>query len=250
MWFSFNPQKIHRTKSISLTMESISLNKYISSTGICSRREADRWIEAGRVRINGTVAQKGNRVSQNDKVSLDGKPLNRKPQLVYLALNKPPGITCTTDQRDKDNIIDFINYPQRIFPIGRLDKASSGLILLTNDGDIVNQILREENEHEKEYIVKVNRPINRQFLQKMRKGIPILGTVTKECVVEQRGKFLFKIILTQGLNRQIRRMCEYLDYKVLTLKRIRVMNIELNDLKVGKWRKLTKEELKILKGGL
>ncbi|MEL6944623.1 MAG: 23S rRNA pseudouridine(2604) synthase RluF, partial [Bacteroidota bacterium] len=177
-------------------------------------------------------------------------PLKSKPKFVYLALNKPPGITSTTDLKDKDNIIDFINYPERIFPIGRLDKASSGLILLTNDGDIVNQILREENEHEKEYIVKVNRPINKQFLQKMRKGIPILGTVTKACIVEQRGKFVFKIILTQGLNRQIRRMCEYLGYKVLTLKRIRVMNIELEGLKVGKWRKLTKEELKVLKASL
>ena len=231
-------------------MDSISLNKYISSTGICSRREADRWIEAGRVRINGVVAQKGNRVSKKDEVTLDGKPLKAKPQPVYLALNKPPGITCTTDLRDKDNIIDFVNYPQRIFPIGRLDKASSGLILLTNDGDIVNQILREENEHEKEYIVKVNRPINKQFLQKMRRGIPILGTVTKECIVEQKGKFLFKIVLTQGLNRQIRRMCEHLGYKILTLKRVRVMNIQLDNLKVGKWRKLTKEELKVLRSYL
>ncbi len=226
---------------------SISLNKYISSTGICSRRVADKWIEAGRVRINGQVAIKGNRVQENDSVTLDGKPIKSKPTPIYIALNKPPGITCTTDQRDRDNIIDFINYPQRIFPIGRLDKASSGLILLTNDGDIVNQILRSEHEHEKEYIVKVNRPITTQFIQKMSNGLPVLGKMTKKCALEQKGEFVFGIVLTQGMNRQIRRMCEYLDYKVLTLKRIRIMNIHLDNLKVGKWRTLTKEELRALK---
>lgn len=229
---------------------SISLNKFISSTGICSRREADNWIDAGRVKINGNIAQKGNRVNEGDEVTIDGKPLKNKPKAVYIVLNKPPGITCTTDLRDKSNIIDFVNHPQRIFPIGRLDKPSSGLILLTNDGDIVNQILREENEHEKEYIVTVDKPINPRFIQRMGNGIPILGTTTKKCKVNKLGKFVFKIILTQGLNRQIRRMCEYLGYKVVSLKRVRVMNIKLEGLKVGEWRDLTHKELKELRAGL
>jgi len=227
--------------------QSTSLNKYISQTGICSRREADKWIEAGRVKINGKVAQKGNRVSDNDTVTIDGKPLKERPEPVYIALHKPPGITCTTDRKDKDNIIDFVNHPKRIFPIGRLDKASTGLILLTNDGDIVNEILREENDHEKEYIVKVNRPVTKAFINKMSNGIPILGTVTNNCVVEQQSKFVFRIILTQGLNRQIRRMCEFLNYKVVSLKRIRIMNVTLGGLKPGQWRNLTKEELRGLR---
>lgn len=226
---------------------SISLNKYISSTGICSRREADKWIEARRVCINDKVAQKGNRVTKGDSVTIDGKPLKSKPKPIYIALNKPPGITCTTDLKDKDNIIDFVGHPKRIFPIGRLDKASSGLILLTNDGDIVNQILRSEHEHEKEYIVTVDKPIGQQFVRKMSRGVPILGTKTKPCTVEKRSKSVFKIILTQGLNRQIRRMCTFFDYKVLVLKRIRIMNIKLDGLKVGKWRDLTPEELQELK---
>ncbi|PHN07840.1 23S rRNA pseudouridine(2604) synthase RluF [Flavilitoribacter nigricans] len=230
-----------------MSAESISLNKYISSTGICSRREADKWIDAGRVKINGQVARKGNRVEEGDRVTVDGKPIQEQPKFVYLALNKPPGITSTTDQRDRDNIIDFVNYKERIFPIGRLDKASSGLILLTNDGDIVNKILRVENEHEKEYIVTVDRPITPEFLHKMSNGIPILGTVTKKCEVQKIRKTIFRIILTQGLNRQIRRMCEYLDYRVVTLKRIRIINIELGNLKVGEWRPLTQKELKSLK---
>jgi len=225
---------------------SISLNKYISQTGICSRREADKWIEAGRVRINQDVAKKGNRVVEGDKVTIDGKPLKSQPKLVYLAFNKPPGITCTTDLKDKDNIIDFISYPKRIFPIGRLDKPSTGLIFLTNDGDIVNKILREENNHDKEYIVKVDRPITKSFIKKMGNGIPILDTITKNCLVEQIGKSTFKIILTQGLNRQIRRMCEYLSYKVVTLKRVRIMNVHLGKLKLGAIRELTKEEFKTL----
>ncbi|MEM1123066.1 MAG: pseudouridine synthase, partial [Bacteroidota bacterium] len=215
---------------------STSLNKFISQTGICSRREADRWIEAGKVKINGVVAQKGNRVGENDQVTVDGKPLKNKPKPVYIALHKPPGITCTTDRKDPTNIIDFVNYPQRIFPIGRLDKPSTGLILLTNDGDIVNDILRVENNHEKEYLVTVNRPITNQFIKRMSNGLPILGTKTKRCVVERNGKMGFKIILTQGLNRQIRRMCEFLKYRVLTLKRVRIMNIRLGNLKVGHWR--------------
>lgn len=226
--------------------ESISLNKYISSTGICSRREADKWIEAERVKINDQIAQRGNRVNEGDSVTIDGKPLKSKPKLVYIALNKPPGITCTTDLKDKDNIIDFVNHPKRIFPIGRLDKPSSGLILLTNDGDIVNKILREENNHEKEYIVSTNRLVNSDFITKMSNGVPILETITKKCVVTQEGKKMFSIILTQGLNRQIRRMCEYLGYRVVSLKRVRIMNIQLGDLKPGKWRDLTESEFKTL----
>ncbi len=221
----------------------ISLNKYISQTGICSRREADKMIDAKRVRINGVIARKGNRVQDGDEVTIDGKPLKYKPKIVYIALNKPPGITSTTDHKDKDNIIDFIGHTERIFPIGRLDKASTGLILLTNNGDIVNKILRVENGHEKEYIVKVDQPITREFIEKMSNGIPILGTVTKKCTVEKLSKFVFRIILKQGLNRQIRRMCYKLGYKVLTLKRIRIMHIHLGDLKPGAWRDLTKEEL-------
>ncbi len=226
---------------------SISLNKFISSTGICSRREADRMIEAGRVQLNGTTAKKGNRVNPGDEVLLDGASLKAKPKAVYLALHKPPGITCTTDRKDKSNIIDFLNYPERIFHIGRLDKASTGLIFLTNDGDIVNEILREQNEHEKEYIVTVNKPINASFVRRMSQGIPILGTVTKKCQVEKIGRQAFRIVLTQGLNRQIRRMCDYLGYDVVTLKRVRIMNVHLGGLKPGQWRYLTDEELKELR---
>lgn len=221
----------------------ISLNKYISQTGICSRREADRMIEAKRVRINGVIARKGNRVEEGDEVMIDGKLLKKPPKKVYIALHKPPGITSTTDRRDKDNIIDFVNHPKRIFPIGRLDKASTGLILLTNDGDIVNKILRVENGHEKEYIVKVDKNINRKFIEKMSNGVPILDTVTKKCYVEKLSKNVFKIILKQGLNRQIRRMCEKLGYKVVTLKRVRIMHLHLDNMKVGEWRDLTKEEM-------
>lgn len=222
---------------------SISLNKFISSKGLCSRREADKWIDAGRVRINKKVARKGNRVLPGDMVDVDGRKLRVAPDLVYLALNKPPGITCTTDTRDKDNIIDYMNYPQRIFPIGRLDKASSGLILLTNDGDIVNKILRRENNHQKEYIVSIDKSVSKQFVEKMSNGIPILGTVTAKCKVEKLKTNVFRIILTQGLNRQIRRMCEYLGCNVLTLKRVRIMNIKLSGLQVGEWRDLSEEEL-------
>lgn len=222
---------------------SISLNKFISQTGICSRREADQWILAGRVEINGQPTQKGNRVFPGDKVTVDGKPLKNKPKAIYLAFHKPVGVTCTTDRRDKDNIIDFIKYPARIFPIGRLDKASSGLIFLTNDGDIVNEILREENQHEKEYIVKVSRPISPRFVERMSQGVPILGTKTKRCIVEKQSKFVFRIILTQGLNRQIRRMCEFLNYKVVSLKRVRIMQVHLGKLEVGRWRHLTEAEI-------
>ena len=223
--------------------ESTSLNKYISSTGICSRREADKWISAGRVSINGVVAKKGNRVFEGDRVTVDGEKLVNNSHPVYIALHKPVGITCTTDLRDEDNIIDFVQHPQRIFPVGRLDKGSSGLILLTNNGDIVNRILRSENNHEKEYVVQVNQPLTKQFIRKMASGVPILNTVTKKCRVEYISEYTFRIVLTEGLNRQIRRMCEYLGYRVTALQRIRVVNIELGTLKPGHWRNLSGEEL-------
>jgi len=225
---------------------SISLNKYISSTGICSRREANVLIEDGRVTINNQVAQLGNRVFEGDIVRLDNKLLKQKPEPVYIAFNKPAGIVCTTDQKEKKNIISFINYSERLFPIGRLDKPSEGLIFLTNDGDIVNKILRAGNKHEKEYIVTVDKKINDRFIKRMSNGIPILGTRTKKCEIVKLGEKTFKIILTQGLNRQIRRMCEYLGYRVTRLKRTRIMNVELADLKTGKWRKLTKKEIDII----
>lgn len=226
---------------------SISLNKFISSTGICSRREADKLIESGRVMINGAIAQKGNRVREQDEVLLDDTLIKNKPKSVYIAFNKPPGITCTTDPKDKKNIIAYVNHPKRIFPIGRLDKPTSGLILLTNDGYIVNQILREGNNNEKEYVVSVHRPIDSAFIKKMSHGIPILGTVTKKCKVSMINKTTFSIILTQGLNRQIRRMCEYLNYRVVGLQRIRIINIKLGNLKMGHWRNLNGEEYATLK---
>lgn len=218
---------------------SISLNKFISSTGICSRREADTLISNGRVTINHLPTQLGNRVFPSDVVHIDGKPLKENPPLLYIAYHKPVGIVCTTDLKEPKNIINQISHPQRLFPIGRLDKASHGLIFLTNDGDIVNKVLRAGNNHEKEYIVSVNKPINEGFLQKMKSGIPILGTITKPCKVFQIDKFSFKIILTQGLNRQIRRMCSYLDYEVSSLKRIRIMDITIEGIDSNKWRYFT-----------
>lgn len=223
-----------------------SLNKYIAARGYCSRREADKLLKAGRVTLNGEVARPGNRYAPGDEVRIDGQPLIEKPAAVYLALHKPAGVTCTTDRRDKTNIIDFLGYPERVFPIGRLDKASTGLILLTNDGDIVNKILRVENAHDKEYIVTVDRPIDREFVRRMAGGLPILDRVTNPCTVEKLGKFRFRIILNQGLNRQIRRMCEYLGYEVRTLKRVRIMNVRLGDLPVGAWRELREDELAVL----
>lgn len=220
------------------------INKYLSEVGFCSRREADRLIAEGRVMINGQIPEMGTKISEEDRVTVDGKPI-REPQEdhVYLALNKPVGIVCTTDTaNEKDNIIDFVNHPRRIFHIGRLDKPSEGLILLTSDGDIVNKILRAGNNHEKEYIVSVNRPLDPDFVQKMSHGVPILDTVTAPCKVRQLGKKSFNIVLTQGLNRQIRRMCVHLGYEVVKLKRIRIMNISL-DMPVGKWRDLRPEEL-------
>ena len=221
----------------------VSLNKYISDTGFCSRREADKYIEQCRVSINGKDAHKGNRVKEGDDVRVDGEPLKKKKQTVYLAFNKPKGVTCTTDQKDKTNIIDFINYKSRIFPIGRLDKRSEGLIFLTNDGDIVNKILRAGNGHEKEYVVTLAEPIATDFINSMRNGVRILGTVTKKCFVKQEGANRFRIILIQGLNRQIRRMCETLGYTVTSLKRIRIMNMTLEGLLPGKWRYFTAAEV-------
>lgn len=222
----------------------VRINKYLSEAGYCSRREADKLIEQGRITINGQVPEMGTKVSPGDQVFVDGELIsNKKNNFTYLAFNKPVGIVCTTDTRvEKDNIIDFINYHKRIFPIGRLDKPSEGLILLTDDGDIVNKILRASNNHEKEYIVTVDKPISQTFIERMSQGVPILDTVTKKCHVEKIDSFTFKIILTQGLNRQIRRMCEYLDYEVQTLKRVRIMNIPL-DVPIGKYRKLTDKEL-------
>ncbi|PTM10623.1 MAG: 23S rRNA pseudouridine(2604) synthase RluF [Bacteroidetes bacterium] len=223
------------------------INKYLSEIGYCSRREADKLIAAGRVTINGAIPEMGTKISLEDVVAVDGVEVeNTKDKFVYLAFNKPLGIVCTTDTRvEKDNIIDFINYPKRIFPIGRLDKPSEGLILLTDDGDIVNKILRASNNHEKEYIVTVDKPISQTFIERMSSGIPILDTVTKKCEIKKIDSYTFKIILTQGLNRQIRRMCEYLNYEVQTLKRIRIMNITL-DIPVGEYRELTSIEFEDL----
>lgn len=225
-------------------MKETRINKYLSEVGYCSRRAADKLLEQGRITINGKVPELGTKITELDEVRVDGDLISEpadKP--VYIAFNKPIGIVCTTDtKREKKNIIDFINYPTRIFPIGRLDKPSEGLIFLTNDGDIVNKILRARNNHEKEYIVTVNKPITGAFIKRMGNGVPILDTYTKKCFIEQIGESRFRIILTQGLNRQIRRMCEYFDYRVTKLKRIRIMNISL-DVPVGKWRDLTAKEL-------
>ncbi len=227
--------------------DSVRLNKAISDSGYCSRREADTLIEKGRVTVNGEKSTLGDRVMPGDEVRVDGKLITENTAEVFIMLNKPVGITCTTDTRFDDNVIDFVNHPERIFPVGRLDKPSSGLLLLTNEGDIVNKILRAGNAHEKEYIVKVDRHVTDEFLKRMGSGIPILDTVTKRCKVERVSRFEFRIFLVQGLNRQIRRMCEYLGYEVVALQRIRIMNLELGDLPVGQWRDLTAEELKTLR---
>ena len=221
------------------------INKYLSEVGYCSRRVADRLIEEGKITINGKIPEMGTKVEEGDQVEVEGQTIEKlkKQKNIYLAFNKPVGIVCTTDRiAESDNIIDYINYPTRIFPIGRLDKPSEGLIFLTNDGDIVNKILRARNNHEKEYIVSVNRQINRDFIQSMSNGVEILETITKNCFVKQLGPKKFRIILTQGLNRQIRRMCETLGYRVESLKRIRIMNIKL-DVPTGKYREFTKKEL-------
>ena len=226
------------------------INKYLSEVGYCSRREADKIIDQGRVSVNGKIPSQGSKIMPGDEVRVDTELVSppKKDKYVYIAFNKPKGIVCTTDTKgEKDNIIDYINYPKRIFPIGRLDKLSEGLIFLTNDGDIVNKILRARNGHEKEYLVDVNKAVNHTFVTKMASGVPIQGDTTRKCKVEQTGKTSFKIVLTQGLNRQIRRMCEYFEYDVKRLKRVRIMNVKL-DVPVGKWRYISKEELAEING--
>lgn len=233
----------------------IRVNKVLSDSGLCSRREADERIRRGLVRINGRVARPGDRVQEGDRVTCEGKPVvrptgGRKAQHVYIALNKPVGIVCTADTREPDNVVSFVDHPRRIFPVGRLDKDSEGLLLLTTDGEIVNRLLRAENRHEKEYVVQVNKSITQEFLRKMAAGVPILDTVTLPCKVRQTGRQEFTIVLTQGLNRQIRRMCEALGYTVVGLKRTRIMNVQLSHLKVGRWRNLYPAELRALKQSL
>lgn len=236
-------KRTKRLTSLVTEQDEIRINKFLSDAGVCSRREADRYIKEGKVTIDGVVAQIGSKVKKGSVVTFCGKPVQREEKLVLIAFNKPVGIVCTTDPREPDNIIDYIGYGMRIYPIGRLDKDSEGLILLTNDGNIVNKILRAEYRHEKEYIVTVNKEIDAEFIKAMSSGVPILGTVTKPCKVKQIDKYTFNIILTQGLNRQIRRMCEYLGYRVTSLKRIRIMNIMLGRLKTGAWRNVTDKEL-------
>lgn len=226
--------------------QGIRLNKYLSDAGICSRREADRKIENGEVEIDGTKAQIGTRVMEGQCVTVRGKVVHKEEKIIMLVFNKPAGIVCTTEKREKDNIIDYIHYPQRIYPVGRLDKDSQGLILLTNNGDIVNKMMRAGNRHEKEYIVTVNKDVTDEFLTEMAKGVPILDTVTRPCKVEKLGRRKFRMVLTQGMNRQIRRMCEVFDYRVVALKRVRIMNIKLGDLKEGTYREMTEQEWKEL----
>jgi 23S rRNA pseudouridine2604 synthase len=231
-----------------MTEHKVRINKFLSQAGFCSRREADKFILDERVTINGVIAKMGEKIDPNDDISVDGERISKKPnKKIYIILNKPKGIVCTTDSGvEKNNIIDFVNHPKRIFPIGRLDKTSEGLIFLTNDGDIVNKILRAKNKHEKEYHVTVDKPITHEFIKQMSKGVPILNTVTRPCEIKRIKDYEFKIILTQGLNRQIRRMCEYLGYRVKKLKRIRIMNIKL-DIPLGEWRYFNDQEFSELK---
>ena len=231
-----------------MTEHKVRINKFLSQAGFCSRREADKFILDERVTINGIVAKMGEKIDPNDDISVDGERISKKPnKKIYIILNKPKGIVCTTDSGvEKNNIIDYVNHPKRIFPIGRLDKTSEGLIFLTNDGDIVNKILRAKNKHEKEYHVTVDKPITHEFIQQMSKGVPILNTVTRPCEIKRIKDYEFKIILTQGLNRQIRRMCEYLGYRVKKLRRIRIMNIKL-DIPLGEWRYFNVQEFSELK---
>ncbi len=226
--------------------EEIRINKFLSEAGVCSRREADRYLTEGKIKIDGIVAQMGSKVTKNSVVTFCDKPVKREEKLVLIAFNKPEGIVCTTDPKEPNNIVDFIKYGMRIYPIGRLDKDSEGLILLTNDGNIVNKILRAENNHEKEYIVRVNKEITADFIKKMSQGVPILDKVTNPCKVTQIDRFTFNIVLTQGLNRQIRRMCEHLEYRVVALQRIRIMNIQLGRLKPGDYRNVTEKEIEEL----
>ena len=227
-------------------MESIRLNKYLSDAGICSRRQADRWIEEKRITVNGETARTGMKIALDSEVCIDGKPIKKEEKKVLLAMNKPAGIVCTAEKREKNNIVDYMKYPKRIYPVGRLDKDSTGLLLLTNDGELVNKIMRAGNYHEKEYLVSVNKPVTEEFCRKMSCGVAILDTVTRPCKVEKTGEKSFRIILTQGLNRQIRRMCETLGYRVLTLQRVRIMNIRLGSLKEGTWRSIGGKERKEL----
>ena len=226
----------------------VRINKFLSEAGVCSRREADRQIEAGNVTIDGKIAQMGDRVSEGQQVCFQGVPVKKEEEMILIALNKPAGIVCTAEKREKNNVIDYLNYPKRIYPVGRLDKDSEGLLLLTNNGDIVNKMMRSGNMHEKEYIVTVNRPVTDSFLHGMANGVPLveLNTTTRKCRVERTGKKQFSIVLTQGLNRQIRRMCEYFGYRVQKLVRVRIMNIELGDLKAGTYREVTPQEYKEL----
>lgn len=227
-------------------MESIRLNKYLSDAGICSRRQADRWIEEKRITVNGETARTGMKIALDSEVCIDGKPIKKEEKKVLLAMNKPAGIVCTAEKREKNNIVDYMKYPKRIYPVGRLDKDSTGLLLLTNDGELVNKIMRAGNYHEKEYLVTVNKPVTEEFCRKMSCGVAILDTVTRPCKVEKTGEKSFRIILTQGLNRQIRRMCETLGYRVLILQRVRIMNIRLGSLKEGTWRSIEGKERKEL----
>ncbi len=222
------------------------INRYISDSGCCSRREADRLIAEGRVRINDQVAQLGQRVQPGDRVTLNGKPVTGSGPKKYLALYKPRGIVCTADPREKYNVVDYLGYPERVYPVGRLDKDSEGLLIMTSDGDIVNRLLRAAGGHEKEYQVTVDKPVTAEFVRRMAAGVPVLDRITLPCRVRPTGKFSFDIILVQGLNRQIRRMCEYLGYRVKGLRRVRIMNIELGDMQPGDWRELTKAELDML----
>ena len=228
------------------------LNKFLSDSGVCSRREADRAIEQGEVTVNGKPALMGQKVTPEDEVVFRGKPVEKRRESILLAVYKPVGVVCTTAEDEPANIVTFVGYPERIYPVGRLDKDSEGLVLMTNEGDLVNRILRGSNQHEKEYLVRVNRPVTDEFVQRMAGGVPILDTVTKPCKVEKIGRYAFRIILTQGLNRQIRRMCEALDFRVLSLKRVRVMNIRLGEMKPGTWRKIEGSEkeklMKMLEG--
>lgn len=223
--------------------EMVRINKYLSEAGVCSRREADRLIEAGKVTVDGDLAAMGTKVDGSQTICVDGQVVRHQEKMILLVFNKPVGVVCTTQKKEKNNIVDYINYPQRIYPVGRLDKDSQGLILMTNNGDIVNKMMRSGNRHEKEYIVEVNKPITEDFLKGMAKGVPILDTVTRDCRIIRIGKKSFRIIITQGLNRQIRRMCEYFGYNVIKLERIRIMNIKLGNLAQGKYRNVTMEEL-------
>lgn len=228
--------------------EAIRINKYLSEAGYCSRRQADRLVEAGRVTIDGKVAQMGDKVTDDQKVMVGKQRVLREEPFIMIALNKPKGIVCTTAEVEKDNVVRFLNFKQRIYPVGRLDKDSEGLLLLTNQGELANELMKARNYHEKEYVVRVNKPLTKDFIKAMRDGVPILDTVTRPCKVRYVDKYTFEIILTQGLNRQIRRMCEYFGYRVVALKRIRIVNIELGKLKTGQWRYLTDNEIQEMKG--